>query len=263
MTFTRIGQTGLTVVGKSLPEGGGKHGATGAVMSPQNSSEIATWLAGQVPADMDKAAVSRAQSHGVMLEVRSEGRYPSGENGEHIASYQVATACAIQGTDVQRQAALADLQKFMTPAPVRDIESWIAELSVITAGRGKEGFDAALLVEAYSSRLAQFPADVARYALLKHSWKWFPTWAELETVCKSKTGPRKHMISALMQPEPDAEPVRRPPTKEERERIAGLIAEQFPNIPQGWRDRAAAEVTKGDCMADVPVAKDKAEGVTS
>lgn len=201
---------------------------------------------------MDKAAVSRAQSHGVGLAVKFEGRYPTGQNGEYLPSYQVATACAIEGTDEQRQAALADVVKFMTPAPVRNIEEWIAELSVITAGRGKEGFDAELLLNAYSARLSEFPADVVRYALLKHSWKWFPTWAELETVCKAKTGPRKHMIAALSQPAPDPEPKRRPPTQDEKDRIAALIAEQFPNVPQGWRDRATAEATKGDCMTDEP-----------
>lgn len=216
----------------------------------QSSSEIAAWLAGKSPADLDKAAVSRASSHGVTLEVKFEGRYPSGPNGERLPAYQVATACAIAGTDEQRQAALEDLTKFTTPAPVRNIEGWLAELSVITAGRGKEGFDAELMLNAYSARLSEFPADVVRYALLKHSWKWFPTWAELETVCKAKSGPRRHMIAALSLPAPDPEPTRRPPTQEERDRIAALIAEQFPNVPQGWRDRAAEEVTKGECMTD-------------
>jgi len=205
--------------------------------------------------DLDKAAQSRALSHGVTLEVKFEGRYPTGLNGEYLPSYQVATACAIHGADEQRQAALVDLQKFMTPAPVRNIEGWLAELSVITAGRGKEGFDAELLVNAYSSRLAEFPADVVRYALLKHSWKWFPTWAELETVCKSKAGPRKHMISALMQPAPDPEPVRRPSTQAEKDAIDALVAEKFPNVPQEWRDRAVASAMKGDCMADAPGAQ--------
>lgn len=216
------------------------------------SLQIATWLAAKTPADIDKAAVSRAQSHGVDLAVKFEGRYPTGANGEYLPSYQVATSCAINATDPQRKGALADLVKFMTPAPVRSIENWLAELSVITAGRGKEGFDAELLLNAYSARLSEYPADVVRYALLKQSWKWFPTWAELEAVCKSKSGPRKHMIAALSKPAPDAAPERRPATQDEKDRIAALIAEQFPNVPQAWRDRAAEDATKGDCMADQP-----------
>ena len=199
---------------------------------------------------MDRAAVSRAQSHGVGLEVKFEGRFPTGPNGEALPSYEVATGCRINGSDEQRNAALADLRKFMTPAPIRTIEEWLAELSVITAGRGKDGFEAELMVSAYSSRLAEFPADVVRYALLKHSWKWFPTWAELETICKAKTGPRKHMIAALMTPAQAPGPTRRPPTQEERDRIAALIAEQFPNVPNAWRERAAEEAAQGNCIKE-------------
>lgn len=199
---------------------------------------------------MDKAAVSRARSHGVGLEVRFEGRYPSGANGEYLPSYQVAVSCAINGTDEQRKAALADVIKFLTPAPVHSIEDWLAELSVITAGRGKEGFDAELLLNAYSSRLSEFPADVVRHALLKHRWKWFPTWAELETVCKAKAGPRKHMIAALSQPAPDPEQKRRPATQEERDRMQAMIDEMFPSRSPEMRKAAVDEAMKGDCMTE-------------
>ena len=191
---------------------------------------------------MDKAAVSRASSHGVSLEVKYEGRYPIGANGEYLPSYQVAVGCDIHGTTEQRLAAKADLENFMTPAPIRQIEQWLAELSVLVAGRGREGFDAELMVTAYSSRLAQYPADVVRYALLAKLWKWFPTWEELERICKAKTGPRQHMIAALSKPEPDPEPSKRITTDEERARIAALIAEQFPDLPQRWKDRAVNEI---------------------
>lgn len=203
------------------------------------------------------AAVSRALSHGVSLTVRYEGRYPTGENGETLPSYMVTVSCEAAGGD--REAALADLRNFQTPAPIPQIEQWLAELSVLTAGRGAEGFSAKLLVTAYSSRLAQYPADVVKYALLKHRWKWFPSWAELEQVCEAKAAPRAHMIHALSQPEKPAQPKRRPPTPEERARIAALIAEKFPDVPQTWRDRATEEVTKGDCMTDEDPAHQAAE----
>ena len=190
----------------------------------------------------------RASSHGVTLEVRYEGRYPTGPHGEILPSYQVATDCQINGTDEQRAAAIADLRNFETPAPVPQVEGWLAELSVITAGRGREGFDAELMVTAYASRLSQYPADVVRYALIDKSWKWFPTWAELEQVCRAKASPRRYMIAALSRPAPDPAPTRRPPTQDERDRIAQLVSEQFPNVPQSWRDRAVDEATKGDCM---------------
>jgi len=250
MTFMPIGETGRTLAEENPCADGSRLGKTDVVTKPQNSSEIAAWLAGHSPADMDKAAESRALSHGVSLEVKYEGRYPRGENGEILPSYMVAVGCKIVGGDASRKAALDDLVKFQTPAPIRQIERWLAELSVLTAGRSVDDVSAELLVTAYSSRLSQYPADVVRHALLKHSWKWFPSWAEMEKVCKAKAGPRQHMIAALSTPVPDQEPTRRPPTQEERDRIAALIAEQFPNVPSGWRDRALDEVTKGDCIRD-------------
>ena len=64
----------------------GGHG----LATQENSHRVATWLAGQRPLDMDKAAVSRALSHGVGLRVKYEFRYPEGPNGEHLPSYMIA-----------------------------------------------------------------------------------------------------------------------------------------------------------------------------
>ena len=151
---------------------------------------------------------------------------------------------------MQRDAAIEDLRKFDTPAEVRTIEIWLAELSVITAGRNRQGSEAGATLNAYSSRLATYPADVAKFAVLGKSWEWWPSWAELEKVCNAKAGPRRHMIAALMTPEPDAEPVTRPATGEEKARMAAMISEMFPNVPQGWRDRAVDDAMSGDCIAD-------------
>lgn len=205
----------------------GAHG-----LATSEDLQIAKWLSSHSTADMDKAAVLRASSHGVSLNVKTEGRYPSGPNGERLPCYFVAVCCEIMGNDAQRKAALADLEKFQTPPSVCDIEKWVAELSVLTAGKGVIGFDADLLISAYSSRLREYPADVVRQSLLGKTWKWFPTWDELKKVCDSLASPRRHMIAALMRPAPDLEPKRRAPTRDEQERIAALIAEKFPNVAQ-------------------------------
>ena len=248
MTFTPIGQTARTQAEGSQKEVGGKRGGTELETKRQGSSEIAAWLAKHTPEDMDKAAVSRASSHSVGLRIKYEGRYPTGPNGEHLPSYVVAVGCDVGGTTKNRLAAKADLEKFMTPAPIRQIEAWLAELSVISASRSRESIEIGLLLNAYSSRLTQYPSDVARKALLGKSWKWFPTWEELERVCETMAGPRRHMIAALSKPEPDPDQERRPATQEEKDRIAALVAEQFPHAPQAWRDRAVDEATKGNCM---------------
>lgn len=246
MTFTSIGRNALTLAEEKPKGDGSRRGEIGFARPPRNSGEIALWLADHSPKDMDAAAVSRALSHGVNLSVRYEGRYPSGPNGERLPSYQVAVGCDAHGGD--RAAALADLVNFQTPAPAREIEKWLAELSVISAGKGREGFDAELAVTSYTSRLSEFPADVVRWALLEKTWKWFPAWEELEKQCRAKASPRRQMIAILSQPEPEPEQERRPMTEEERERARALIAEKFPSVNQGMRARALAEATKGDCM---------------
>ena len=199
---------------------------------------------------MDKAAVSRASQHNVGLLVRYDHRFPTGPNGENLPSYTVAVGCDIHGSEENRKAALADLKKFMTPAPIRRIEEWLAELSVICAKRRDSDFDEGLRLTAYASRLSRYPADVVRHALLERTWQFWPTWAELEKVCAAKTGPRKQMVHALEHPTHHSEPTKRPPTEEEKARVQALVDEMFPSISKYWKDRAVDEAMKGDCMKD-------------
>ena len=250
MSFTRIGQTEQTQPVASLNEVGSNAGNHMFDVPDQVTSEIATWLGKQAVPDMDKAAVLRASSHGVDLEVKFEGRFPQGQNGERLPSYQVAVGCNIHGDDEARKAALADLRNFMATPLKRQIEDWLAELSVIVAKRRDGEFDEALRLEAYSSRLAQYPADVVKYVVLEHRWQFWPTWAEMQKICEAKTGPRKHMIFALSQTAPPPTKETRPPTVAERERIQNLINEQFPSISKEWRDKAAEKSLKGNCMTD-------------
>lgn len=238
--------TGLTVERRNHSEGGSNAGKHGSALSLADTQRVAAWLSKQAPADMDKAAVSRASSHGVVLKVRYESRYPSGPNGEYLPSYDVAVGCDVSGGNVE--AALADLRNFLTPAPIREIEAWLAELSVIVAKRVDDEFSETLRLTAYASRLSRYPADVARAVLLKQTYKFFPTWDELEKRCEAMTGPRRHMIAALERgPEPP-EPVRRPATDEERARVKALVDEMFPMRSPEMRAAAVDEALKGNCM---------------
>lgn len=248
MNFTPIGQTGQTVVQENQSAVGNKRGATESTTALAPSSEIAAYLSRHTPADMDKMAVSRASSHNVALAVKTEGRYPTGPNGEILPAYHVAVGCVVDGTEEDRAIALADLRNFMTPAPKRNIENWLAELDAISAKRKEGAVSAAVRLEAYASRLAQYPADVAKYAVLKHPWKFWPTWAELEQVCNANVSPRRAMIRALEQPVREEEETRRRPTDSERQRMADLIADKFPTVSQAWRDASLEEITKGNCM---------------
>ena len=243
----QIGSVTTTQLNKAVSETGTPHGERGLVTRP-NSEVVAAWLAKQLPKDMDAAAVSRASSHGVGLAVRYEWRFPSGPNGERLPSYQVAVSCEVSPSG-NHEAALADLRNFMTPAPIRQIEGWLAELSVIVARRADDEFADELRVSVYSSRLSRFPADVVRHVLLTDTYKFWPTWEELEKRCKAMTGPRAQMIAALERGPKPQEPERRKPTEAERARIQALIDEMFPS--QSAEDRKAAVdiALRGDCMS--------------
>lgn len=225
---------------------GTPHGGHGLAM--RENLAVAAWLAKQAPVDMDKAALSRASSHGVGLTVRLEHRFPSGPNGERLPSYAVAVGCDVTGDRAAVDVALADLKNFLEPAPIRQIEAWIAELSVISARRADDEFSESLRVTAYSSRLSRYPADVARHVLLKQTYKFFPTWDELEKRCEAMAGPRRQMIAALERgPEPK-EPERRAATDEERERIQAMVDEMFPSYNQEDREKAVNIALDGNCM---------------
>lgn len=242
MTFSRIGMISQNQNQPNLSEGGAQPGGTELILSDGDTSKIAARLSQHNPADMDKKAVSLAQSCGVGLEVKFKTVFRDGQ------MFDVAKGCEVVGTDEQRQAALSKLLIFQTPAPKRTIEEWLAELSVLTAGRGADGLSAELLVSVYSSRLGAYPADVVKFALLKHPWKWFPAWAELEAICRAKAGAREHMIAELRKPQPEKEREYVAPTKEERERMQQMIAEKFPEAPQEWRDAALRELDKPDYL---------------
>lgn len=182
--------------------------------------------------------------------MKLEGRYPSGANGESLPSYTVATGCDVNGTEEHRQAALADLSRLMAQPEKRQIEDWLAELSVISAKRRDGEMDEALRLEAYSSRLAQYPADVVHEAVLGVAWKFWPTWSELEQVCERMVSPRRQMLAALARPEEKPEPKRRAATEAEKKRMADLIAEKFPDVSQQWRDAAVDEAMSGECIKE-------------
>lgn len=236
-----------TVQSKTDTETGMQRGGRGAV-AQSSDSQVSDWLGRQRPADMDAAALSRASLHGVGLKVRYEGRYPVGPGGDALPSYRMAVGCEAHGDADAMARALADLRNFMTPATSRQIEGWLARMSVVVAKRQDDAFGDELRVVEYASRLGRYPADVVHHALLGKSWQWWPTWAELERECEAMTAPRRQMIAALERgPVPVIE--RRPPTPEERARIQALIDEMFPGQPAKVRVAAVDHVLQGNTMS--------------
>lgn len=132
----------------------------------------------------------------------------------------VSTGFVASGTAEDRRAAVADLRMLLTPPEVPQIEAWLAELSVLAPKRASDEFEEALRLSAYTSRLGAFPADVVRYALMERPWRFWPSWHELEAVCREVTAKRLAMIAALER-EDAPQPVRR---EEPRRRVTAKQA---------------------------------------
>lgn len=101
---------------------------------------------------------------------------------------------SVSGDAEARRNAVEAISGFFTEAPTGKIEEWLAELSVITRRRQDDDITENLRLSAYASRLAEYPADVAREALLRHKWLFFPAWAELQDVCEQLVTPRRAML---------------------------------------------------------------------
>ncbi len=106
--------------------------------------------------------------------------------------WKASALSAEQIEEAQRKVAAS-----MTPPEGRQIGLWIAELSVITARREDAPEIEELRMQAYSQRLAGYPADVVREALLVRGWKFFPAWAELQEVCDRLVAGRRQIKDAL------------------------------------------------------------------
>jgi hypothetical protein len=182
-------------------ETGTQHGGRGLATSLDTGRAVA-WLARQRPADVDKAALSRASSLNAGLAVRMIEGLP--------------LKVSVSGDAASRQEALNALAGFVTPAPKNHIEEWLAELSVITRRKQDDEITETLRLAAYSSRLADYPADVAREALLKHKWLFFPAWAELQDVCDKLAAPRRAMLWHLQNAPQAQEPSERETPSAER-----------------------------------------------
>lgn len=186
------------------------------------SSGIAAWLSGKRPQDVDSLLVSRASQRGVGLRLHAEHRFPRDANGNSLPTVTVYRGCQVTGPADDAKAVGADMARLMTPAPPGAIEGWLAELSVITARRQDDAFTEELRLTAYATRLARYPADVARAALLDHPWKFWPTWVEVEEVCEKLTAPRRMMLNALSCAFDLVSPPASP--DEERERVTAEAA---------------------------------------
>lgn len=170
-----------------------------AVGQFQADTPVAQWLAARTTAEVNRLVASSVQSCGVKLQERIDwrGSYEKPDGTIVPARAERKGYDAGIATHGQIEAAITKVEASMEAADDRQIKVWIAELSVITARREDSPEAESLRLAAYAGRLADYPADVVRTALLDHRWKFFPTWAELGDVCDQLIAPRQQMKKAL------------------------------------------------------------------
>lgn len=145
--------------------------------------------------------VSRVQSLGVGLRVAPElqGRY--GKGGDWLGYVPTGrTICTVDakiGGVSGIVAAIAEIEKFMLPAPETLLEDWLATCGLRTVKREEESWIEDARLREYVRLLSGFPADAVREAVLGRAWHFFPSWGELRAVLDEVLAPRLAMKAGL------------------------------------------------------------------
>lgn len=180
----------------------------GRGLETPESLRAAAWLLQQTPAETDAAILSRLSLLNAGLRIRAVEGLPIIVKVDGAMEARLEAAHAIAG--------------FFSPAPMREIEAWIAELGVITRRAKDDEMTERLRLAALSKRLSAYPADIAQEAVLRHKWLFFPAWAELQDVCDKLVAARAailwHLKNAPVEAQPEAREL--PSVERRREMVA-------------------------------------------
>ena len=182
---------------------------------------------GATPQETNSQLRSLASSRGVEISrgKRLKGIYD--DTGALIGSTLVPEPIRANGSPVE-MAAMADaITETLVPASRDTIEEWLAELYVIAPSRADDEMTATLKLEAYGRRLAEYPADMVKHVLLSKTWRFFPSWYELEEQLKPMKSERDGMLAACLRAQYPNEPTEppEPPDRITKERAAEIMAE--------------------------------------
>jgi len=141
---------------------------------------------------------SLARSLGVGLNVRKDFKAEYDRHGTFLGYKETGLVIA----DLNGKAeAIAEMRERVydafEPASLDQVENWLVELSLIAPRRHDSEGNDLLRVEAYSSRLSGYPADVVKEALLDRVWRFWPSWAELHDTCEELMTHRRAVRAAL------------------------------------------------------------------
>lgn len=181
----------------------------GRGLETPESLRAAAWLLQRRPAETDEAVLSRLSSLSAGLQIRAVEGLP--------------IVVRVKGDMPSRLEAANAITGFFSAAPMREIEAWIAELSVITRRAKDDEMTERLRLAAFSKRLAEYPADIAQEAVLRHKWLFFPAWAEMQDVCDKLVAARAAILWHLKNAPAETPPEPRELPSVERRRA--MVAE--------------------------------------
>lgn len=204
-------------------------------------------LAAATPDQVNNSLASLARQCGVELNVRKDYKAEYDRHGAFIDYKETGRVVAlVDGKPENIEAMASRIVGAFDPASDDLIEEWLAELSLLSPRRADGDGNDLLRIEAYARRLREYPADVAREALLGRVWRFWPSWAELHDVCEELTAQRRAVRDALLRAEyarnrAAAEPYEPHPAipfdPDHRRKVAASVSD----ILAGMKARAEAE----------------------
>lgn len=110
---------------------------------------------------------------------------------ETMGTYFVDEVSFDDMTDEQATQALKAVDNYKKPMAAKDIANLVARLQIITNERGKNSADIAARLNIWIEELQAYPADVVRYVLKVHKYRFFPTLAEVLERCETEMSFRR------------------------------------------------------------------------
>lgn len=221
-------------------------------ISVERANKAAARLLEASPAANDKSVISAIEAAiGQKLVIKSNSLF-----SESDPELNAVIIDSVKRPPMITNEALARIKTIITlsivPASEKTLTNELARLRTITAGRADDRAELAAKAAIYLSELPAYPADVAIEAL-RHPWKWFPAWGELQAILERLSQPRKALYRAISSWKPWT-------VADERKRLEEAIEKAtFDAKFYAWRDPGRAE----KAIASISTMKAKMDKISS
>ena len=169
------------------------------MLGTAENRKAANLLSKMKPEGVTDLAIRIGREEGITVRPEYKTYYPTDEKGNPLPSYRICEVVLFSAdvTNQQRRRLLSRLEKLNCPTPSDMFETWLAELSYTVIRRPGSEVDELGKAAAYASRLTEYPADVIKYVLTEHPWKYWPAWVEMKEICDRQVITRRAMTHKL------------------------------------------------------------------